>query len=243
MDPRVSWYQPELITKAYDLWNQIWMITQMDTIQKANVKTPTTITTSSTSTNGSNSSSSSTSGGANQNLTSSSTSNLANYQSSKQQEDNCFLKYIENTINKDKNNNNNNSNSSASLKHVNSSSQNIDSMWRTVKHNKASTYGFNLPHNDYLFLNYNQSITIPWLNFKENNFYNNYFLINDRIKLINLDSEDDDDDELDNEDDDDDDDSSNDEDYLRYYNANKTKCLLTLDPLIPIIKLDKGFLR
>ena len=34
MDPRLCWYQPELMDKAYYLWSQIWEISQTDPSKK-----------------------------------------------------------------------------------------------------------------------------------------------------------------------------------------------------------------
>ncbi len=35
MDPRVSWYQPELLTKANELWTQVWLLTQMHSLTQS----------------------------------------------------------------------------------------------------------------------------------------------------------------------------------------------------------------
>jgi hypothetical protein len=134
MDPRLSWYQPELMHQAHELWAKIWVITQLDSLKSSAAS--------------------------------------MNKQQQQQLEDECLLKYMESLKKKQQPDNCQN----GAPHSVN------DTIWRTVKRNKASTFGFNLPNNDYLMLN-NNKMTTPWLDLNFN------LTSNDSLRLIDIDSD------------------------------------------------------
>lgn len=152
MDPRIGWYPSELISDACNTWSNVWIISQMNSLNQQ--------------LNGTNSTPNLT-----HNNSSTSSSSTTNNNTVNTNRLNIDLNSIASTPNLCLNMNNTDTNDTTMIlnsnhSHNNAITQTIINGLRSRKSNKASTFGFNFPENQRIL---DDPMSTPWMMMYSNN--------------------------------------------------------------------------